>query len=137
MSAAKIAASLRSTGWTGTLSSFPSEYSDGRDRRATFQAQIVTARSHGTRSSAFRRRGLPGGAGHEGQLRVDSGPSPEEEMALEVEGIVDGGMDAQKALPPRDRKFADSPLEGSGFELLVPLLAKGSGGCSRPGTLAR
>jgi hypothetical protein len=62
MSAAKIAASLRSTGSTGTLGSSPSEYSDQRDRRATFQAQIVTNRPHGTRSSAFRRSGSPGGA---------------------------------------------------------------------------
>jgi hypothetical protein len=30
------------------LGSSPSEYNDRRDRRATFQAQIVSARSHGT-----------------------------------------------------------------------------------------
>jgi hypothetical protein len=45
MSAAKIAASFRSTGWMGTLGSSPSEYSEPRDRRAIFQAQIVAARS--------------------------------------------------------------------------------------------
>src|SRR6266851_3110029 len=37
MSAAKIAASLRSTGWSGTLGSSPSEYSQTRNRRATLQ----------------------------------------------------------------------------------------------------
>jgi hypothetical protein len=35
MSAAKIAASLRSTRWTGTLGSSPSEYSEPRNRRTT------------------------------------------------------------------------------------------------------
>jgi len=43
---------LRSTEWTGTLCSSPPEYSDTRKHRATFQAQIVTARSSG-RSWAF------------------------------------------------------------------------------------
>jgi hypothetical protein len=45
MSAAKIAANLRSTGWTGTLGSSPSEYSKMRNQRATFQAHIVTIRA--------------------------------------------------------------------------------------------
>src|ERR1700730_15963501 len=50
MSAAKIAASFRSTGWTGTPGSSPSEYSETTDHRATFQAHLVTpgaAPSHG------------------------------------------------------------------------------------------
>lgn len=38
MSAAKIAASLRSTGWMGTLCTSPIEYSETRNRRATFWA---------------------------------------------------------------------------------------------------
>jgi hypothetical protein len=37
MSAAKIAASLRSTGWTGTLGSSPVHYIDRRDWSANFQ----------------------------------------------------------------------------------------------------
>jgi hypothetical protein len=41
MSAAKIAASLRFTGWTGTLGSSSSEYSELGNRYETFQAQIV------------------------------------------------------------------------------------------------
>jgi hypothetical protein len=38
------AASLRSIDWTGTLHSSPSENSETRNRRATFQAHIVPAR---------------------------------------------------------------------------------------------
>jgi hypothetical protein len=43
MSAAKIAASLRFTGWTGTLGSSSSEHSELGERYETFQAQIFTA----------------------------------------------------------------------------------------------
>jgi hypothetical protein len=57
MSAAKIAASLRFTGWTGTLGSSSSEYSELGNRYETFQAQIVTAWLPGILSSAFRRSG--------------------------------------------------------------------------------
>jgi hypothetical protein len=62
MSAAKIAASLRSNGWAGTLGSSPVEYSDVHNRFATFQVQIIAARSHGTRLSGFRRSDSPGSA---------------------------------------------------------------------------
>ena len=51
MSAAKIAASLRSTEWTGALGFSPSEYSEPRNRCAIFQAQIV----------AGKHRSLPAG----------------------------------------------------------------------------
>jgi hypothetical protein len=37
MSAAKVAASLRSTGWTGTFGSSPSKYSEMRHHCAIFQ----------------------------------------------------------------------------------------------------
>src|SRR5215813_5027542 len=41
MSAAKTAANFRSTRSTGTLSSSPSEYSDGRDRRASLKRRSL------------------------------------------------------------------------------------------------
>src|SRR5215471_7882962 len=70
MSAAKIAASFRSTRSTGTLSSSPSEYSDGRDRRASLKRRSLPPGRIGP------DRPLSGGAArpagdHEGRLRVD------------------------------------------------------------------
>jgi hypothetical protein len=60
MSAAKIAASLRSTGWTGTLGSSPSEYSETCNRCATFQVQIVTVAHPRPDGPLSRRSGYRG-----------------------------------------------------------------------------
>jgi len=65
MSAAKIAASLRDTGWTGTFGSSPVQYIDQRARRATFQAS-----SERNLSVRFPSR-LPDVARNEWPVRVD------------------------------------------------------------------
>src|ERR1700730_15883944 len=70
-SAAQIAASLRSPGWTGRLGFSPSEYSQPRDRRATPQADrcCPVARDVIVRFAADR---LARQRGHECLKWVDS-----------------------------------------------------------------
>src|SRR6516162_9969080 len=70
MSAAKTAANFRSTRSTGTLSSSPSEYSDGRDRRASLKRRSLPPGRMGPDCL------LSGGAArlagdHESRLRVE------------------------------------------------------------------
>jgi hypothetical protein len=83
-----MAASLRSTGWTGTIGSSPSEYSEARNPCAIFQAQIV-----GDLIVRFPAERLAGRRSHERQLRV-------EPCRLHTEGRT-AGVDAQTGVQGR------------------------------------
>jgi hypothetical protein len=68
---AKIAARLRSTGWTGTLGSFPSEYSETAGTRRDLSGAHRYRPFTLDPMVCFSAARLPGRPGHEGRLRVD------------------------------------------------------------------
>src|SRR5215475_9550913 len=61
----------------------------------------------------------------EQRQRITAQPYPRRQC------VTFGAISTAGIPPPPDRKFADSPLEGTGFEPSVPLLRKGSPGCCR------